>query len=79
MIVVWFWSDENDWYLVADPKMYDTIEIGFLGGKEEPEIFVQDQPSIGSVFSADKVYYKIRHIYGGDVLDHRTFYGSIVA
>lgn len=79
MIVVWFWDDEDDWYLVADPKMYDTIEIGFLGGKEEPEIFVQDQPSIGSVFSADKVYYKIRHIYGGDVLDHRTFYGSIVA
>src|SRR5438445_152050 len=33
-----------------------------------------DNPAVGSVFNADKVTYKIRHIYSGTVLDHRGFY-----
>ena len=42
--------------------------FGFLGGREEPELFVQDMPNVGSMFSNDKLTYKIRHIYGGNVL-----------
>jgi hypothetical protein len=29
---------------------------------------------VGSVFSSDKISYKIRAIWGGDVADHRSFY-----
>ena len=54
------------------------IEIGFLDGNEEPELFVQDNPTSGSVFTNDQITYKIRHIYGGAVIDYRAFQGSVV-
>lgn len=73
-IVVDYWTDANDWFLVADPSMFDTVEIGFYQGRQDPELFVQDAPTVGDVFNADKITYKIRHIYGGAPLDHRSVY-----
>lgn len=67
-------TDANDWFLVADPSLIDTIEIGFLEDQQEPELFIEDNPAAGSAFSADKIRYKIRHVYGGAVLDFRGFY-----
>ena len=67
-------TDANDWYMIADPGMMDTIEIGFMDDMREPELFIEDNPSAGSGFSADKIRYKIRHVYGGAVLDFRGFY-----
>lgn len=58
---------------VADKADVPTIELGFFGG-EEPDIIVQDRPDVGSMFAADKITYKIRHVYGGAVLDFRAFY-----
>ena len=68
VIPVDYWTDANDWCTVADPNVLPVVEIGFLGGKEDPELFVQDMANVGSLFSNDKVTYKIRHIYGGGVL-----------
>ncbi|MBE0598968.1 MAG: hypothetical protein IH614_17070 [Desulfuromonadales bacterium] len=79
IIAVKAWTDINNWFMVADPKDIPTIEIGFLDGREEPELFVQDQPNVGSMFSNDKLTYKIRHIYGGTVEDYRGLYGALVA
>lgn len=79
IISVKHWTDANNWFLAADPGDIPTIEIGFLDGKEEPELFIQDMPTSGSMFSNDKLTYKIRHIYGGAVLDYRGFYGALVA
>jgi len=78
-IVVPRWTDANDWIAVADPNMCPTIVVGFLDGKEEPEIFIQDQPSVGSLFYADKIVYKIRHIWGVAVFDYRPFYKHVVS
>lgn len=65
-----YWTDANDWCTVADPNRLPVLEIGFLDGKEDPELFIQDMPNQGSLFSNDKVTYKIRHIYGGsDLVD----------
>ncbi|MFI5144881.1 MAG: hypothetical protein ACHQJ4_04735, partial [Ignavibacteria bacterium] len=72
-------TDANNWYMVADPYESPTIEIGFLHGMEEPELFVSDLPTQGSYFTNDQIRYKIRHEYDGDVLDHRSFVGAIVA
>ncbi|RLG48623.1 MAG: hypothetical protein DRN90_03315 [Thermoproteota archaeon] len=77
-IIVDYWTDANDWVVVADPKMADTIEVGFLGGKQEPELFVADNPAAGKYFTADKVEYKIRHIWGYVILDYRPFYKNVV-
>ncbi len=79
VIVVSYWTDANNYWLVADPKKIPTIEVGFWQGREEPELFVQDQQTVGSVFNADKISYKIRHIWGQAVLDWRGFFGGIVA
>lgn len=68
VIPVDYWTDGNDWCTVADPLVLPVLEIGFLGGQEEPEVFVQDMPNAGSMFSNDTTTYKIRHIYGGTVL-----------
>jgi hypothetical protein len=73
-----YWTDATDWALVADPAQWDTIEIAFLNGRQEPEIFIQDAPTIGSVFTSDKITYKVRFVFGGDVLDHRPFDKSVV-
>jgi hypothetical protein len=72
-------TDTNNWFLAADPRDIPGIEVGFLNGNEEPELFVQDMPNVGSMFSNDKLTYKIRHPYGGAVTDFRGFQGNIVA
>jgi hypothetical protein len=69
-----YYTDANDWYLVADPNMCPTIEIGFYQGREVPELFTQADQTVGSMFDADKMTWKIRHIYSGTVLDYRGFY-----
>lgn len=74
-----YWTDANDWALSADVLDIPGIEIGFLDGNQEPEIFVQDNPTVGSMFTNDKVTYKIRHIYGGNVKDFRGWDKSVVA
>lgn len=74
-IILDYWSATSTtfWGLVADPALCPTIELGFLNGQEDPALFVQSDPTSGSVFNTDKVTYKIRHIYGGTVIDHRGF------
>lgn len=74
VIVDPYLSDTNDWFLVADPNQIETIEVAFFRGRQEPEIFVQDMDNVGSMFTNDQLTYKIRHIYGGAVIDYRGFY-----
>jgi hypothetical protein len=68
IIVVPYWTDANDWCTVADPMVLPFLEIGFLDGREEPELFTQDMPNVGNLFTNDKLTWKIRHIYSGAVL-----------
>ncbi len=79
IIPVWYWTDANDWALSADPMDVPGFELGFLDGNEEPELFVQDSPTVGSMFSNDKLTYKIRHIYNGAITDFRQLDKSVVA
>ncbi len=71
-------TDANNWYVVANPAQVPTLVVGFLNGRQEPELFVQDQPNVGSAFTADKVSYKCRFIWGLSVLDHRSYYRQVV-
>ncbi len=73
-IVVDYLASSTGWFLAADPGMVPTFEVGFYQGREDPELFTQADNSTGSVFNADKITYKIRHIYLGTVLDHRGLY-----
>jgi hypothetical protein len=78
-IVIPHATDTNNWYLFSDPKDIPIIEVGFLNGQQTPELFVQDMPSQGSLFSNDQIKYKARLIFGVCLLDYRGAYGAIVA
>jgi len=71
-------GDANNWYVVADPAQLDLIEVGFVEGQEDPVILLQDQPTLGNVFMRDNIRYKVRHEYGGALIDFRGFVGSLV-
>ena len=68
IIPVSTWTDVTDWCTLADPMDIPVLEIGFLDGQEEPTLLLQDSPTEGSVFTNDMLTYKLRHIYGGNVL-----------
>lgn len=78
IVPVWYWTDVSDWAASCDKLDIPSVELGFLDGREEPEIFVQDSPTVGSLFANDSITYKIRHIYGGAVTDYRGLYKSVV-
>lgn len=78
VLPVWYWTDTNDWTIGADPMECPSIEVGFLDGNEEPEVYVQDNPSAGSLFSHDKITYKLRQIAGAQVVNYRGFDKSVL-
>lgn len=78
VIVVPQFTDANNWYALADPREIQIIEVGFILGREEPALFVQDSENVGTVFTHDTMMFKVRHEYGMGVLDYRGSYGSIV-
>lgn len=73
-ILVPYWTDANDWFLVADPNDVPTLEVGFFNGRQEPELFTQADNNVGSVFNADVFTWKVRFIFYVMILDHRGVY-----
>lgn len=76
-IVVPQFTETNHWYIMADPAVVESIEIGFVNGRREPELLVQDAPTEGAVFTNDAITYKVRHMYGGNWLDYRGAYAGL--
>ncbi|MHC1726504.1 MAG: ChaB family protein [Syntrophobacteraceae bacterium] len=72
-------TDTNDWGLLLPPAVVDMVEMGYLNGRQEPEMFLADSPQAEQVFVADKLRYKIRHEYAGTVIDYRSGYKAEVA
>ena len=54
-----------NWYASADPNMVDTIEVAFLGGRQEPYLESRNG------WSVDGIEYKVRHEFGVSALDFR--------
>jgi len=71
-------SDANDWGLLMPADIIDIVEMGYLNGRQEPELFVADSPQSEQVFVADKIRYKIRHEYAGAAIDYRSGYKAVV-
>jgi len=72
-------TDATDWGLLMPTNVADMVEMGYLNGREEPEMFVADAPQAEQVFVADKIRHKIRHEYAGAVIDYRSGYKAVVA
>lgn len=77
--VVPTFTDANNWYTTADKSQVPLIELGFLDGQETPDLIWQESQTEGTVFTNDQFRMKIRHVYGGAVIDFRGFQGNVVA
>ena len=74
---------KSSWFLFADPAMLErpAVEIGFLQGMEEPQMFMKSPNATaiggGAVdaftgdFATDAIEFKVRHIVGGMAMDYR--------
>jgi hypothetical protein len=69
-VVTPFISTTGEFWLLADPMNVDMFEIGFLNGRQEPELF-REAPNSGYEFSHDAVRVKSRIIFGGAWLNFR--------
>ncbi|MGA2108354.1 MAG: hypothetical protein ABSH25_12020 [Syntrophorhabdales bacterium] len=70
-------TDPYDWYLTADKADCELLEVAYLRGQKEPEMFLASNPLEGQMFIADKLQYKIRHEYEVVPVDYRGFYKSM--
>ena len=52
------------WFLAASKADCDIVEVGFVDGEDVPMLLLQDQATVGNVFSADEITYKVRYEYG---------------
>ncbi len=72
---------QNRWYVIANPRDAESIVVGFLGGRDRPEIFVQSPVGAtamnGAAFDADQLTFKIRFGVAAKVIDFRWIQGSL--
>lgn len=76
-------NGSTSWFLFANPAVgRPAIEVGFLVGHEEPEVWIKEanarragggavDPMEGD-FDTDSIQYRIRHVLGGSRIDARA-------
>ena len=64
-------SSATSWYVMADPVVYPTIEVGFLHGKQTPDMLMKKAEMVNLVggddpygYEFDDITYKIRYDNG---------------
>ncbi len=78
IITVPEWTDAENWAAAADPKMAQGVCIGYRFGRE-PEMFIADEPLVGSMFTNDEMRIKARFIVAVGVGDYRALHKNNVA
>lgn len=81
-----YWSDNNDWYMGANPSDVPGFAVGFLGGREEPQVFKKN-PEVASALSGpdpytwelDSIDFKVRLDFGVGIVDPAGVFRSVVA
>lgn len=72
IVVEPFASESNDYWIVADPNDTPILLVGFLNGKQTPDLLIE-KPTMTNVaggddkweYEFDVLKYKVRHDYGG--------------
>lgn len=81
-----FFTDTNDWYVIADPNDVPAFAVGFLNGNESPFIGLKN-PEVRNALGAgqdpytyelDSVDFKVRLDFGVAAVDPRGVYRSVV-
>ena len=74
IVAPWNASQEK-WWIAGDPADCAGLEIGFVQGVDSPQLFMQDDPRMGSVFTNDQISYKVRFEFGAGIVNWRPFVG----
>jgi hypothetical protein len=61
-------NSASKWYMTADPNMYDTVEIAYLDGNDQPFLDQKDG------WDVDGIEFKVRIDAAATALDHRTMF-----
>lgn len=72
-------TDVTDYGIIADKNAVEMLEVAFLNGQREPELFVADNPAVGQMFMSDKLQYKQRHEYEVEIADTKGLHKAVVA
>ena len=72
-------TDTNDFYYGTRQENAPFLEIGFLDGIEQPQIFLANQPTVGTQFTADELQYKVKMVFNGAIIDFRGVGKNVVA
>ena len=69
-------NDSNKWYLIANKNGFPTLQLGYFQNQRVPKMFLQNDPTQGDTFLADKWKWKVKWRFGGCVTDYRGFYSG---
>ena len=72
-------TDVTDWYYGTNQNNAPFLELGFLDGIENPQIFLANQPTIGTQFTMDELQYKVKMVFAGAIIDYRGVGKNVVA
>jgi hypothetical protein len=72
-------TNTDDWYYGTNQANAPFLEIGFLDGIENPQIFLANQPTIGTQFTMDELQYKVKMVFNGAIIDFRGVGKNVVA
>jgi hypothetical protein len=78
VVVCPYLSDTNDWGVLRDVEDVPMVEMSYLGGKEEPELIIEQGPTEEHCLVEDRIGYKMRFEFGGGLADYRGGYKSVV-
>ena len=78
VVVVPEWTDPNNWAAACDPNDCPGICIGYRYGRE-PELFLADDQTVGSMFTNDEMRIKCRFFVAVGVADYRPLHKNNVA
>lgn len=73
-VAPWY-SSASKYFVAMDPRDCSGMEIGFVNGQDTPQLFIQDDPRVGSVFTNDQISYKVRFEFGAAIVNWRAFVG----
>lgn len=80
-------NGSSSWYMFANPSIgRPAMEVGFLVGHETPDLFAK-QPNATRIggggiapedgdFESDSIDWKIRHVFGGTLIDPKMAFAS---
>jgi hypothetical protein len=84
-----FLTDANEWGIIRDKEDVPIVEMSYLFGKEVPEFITVwgpegtryglDSATPEPTFKGDKIGFKVRHEYGGALVDYRGGFKAMPA